>query len=321
MVKTYGELFAGCGGASLGLHRAGYYPSYVVEWNKGALDILTANLTVPNVFREDVCKIEYNSLPEVDLLWASPSCSSYNKAKRNAKEEQADLDCASAIARAARKTDTLVIENVDKYFYGQAFLGLKRTLTITEFDHFQSCTLNAAHYGNPASRERTYAIFSRQPFTLNLPTKGWVPWSETLIAHRSMWIESKPTERQWNVVRKLEQEGITKDMIAVQRCGYYGDIPRVVFSYNHFPCIKSHRHHDGKRPRPGYGKIGGYLSFMDFYYEGQFFSITPQLLGILNGFPFNYCWGANKAQAAAAIGNAVVPRMAEILTKFKKNND
>lgn len=316
MVKTYGELFAGCGGASLGLHRAGYEPSFVVEWNQGALDILTTNFKVPYVLLEDVCKVEYTDLPEVDLLWASPVCSNYSKAKRNAKEDQADLDCASAIARASERTNTLVIENVDKYFQGQAFLDLKRTLTIAEFDHFQSYTLNAADYGNPASRKRTYAIFSRQPFTLDLPARGWVPWSETLIAHRSMWVESKPTVRQWNAVRKLEQEGIIKNMIAVQRCGYYGETPRVTFSYNFFPCIKSHSHHDGKRPRPGYGKIGGYRSFMDIYYEKQFFSITPQLLGILNGFPAGYRWGANKAQAAAAIGNAVVPQMAKILTKI-----
>jgi site-specific DNA-cytosine methylase len=53
---------------------------------------------------------------------------------------------------------------------------------------------------------------------------------------------------------------------------------------------------------------------MDFVHEGKSYSITPQLLGVLNGFPVDYDWGTNRAQAAAGIGNAVVPRMAEILS-------
>jgi site-specific DNA-cytosine methylase len=52
---------------------------------------------------------------------------------------------------------------------------------------------------------------------------------------------------------------------------------------------------------------------MDFVVEEQMYSVTPQLMGVLNGFPIDYQWGEDRAQAAAGIGNAVVPRMAEIL--------
>lgn len=315
MTKTYGELFAGCGGASLGLKNAGYQAAYVVEWNKGALDILAANHEVNYVIHEDVCKVDYSQLPEVDLLWASPSCQNYSLANPKRGETDSDKHSATAITLAAQYAETVVIENVLSYFKGEVFEFNHRQLTSIGFSNFASVSLDAADCGNPAARKRTYAIFCRQPIIFDFPAKARMPWSTALLAHRAMWVESQPTERQWNVVRKLEQQGETQNMVAVQRCGYYGDTPKVFFSSNPFPCIKSHPHHDGKRPRPGYGKIGGYRSFMDFYFGGQFYSITPQLLGILNGFPADYCWGENRAQAAAAIGNAVVPRMAEVITK------
>lgn len=57
---------------------------------------------------------------------------------------------------------------------------------------------------------------------------------------------------------------------------------------------------------------------MDFTYKGQSYSITPQLLGVLNGFPIDYKWGEDRAQAAAAIGNTVVPKLAEIISSCLK---
>jgi site-specific DNA-cytosine methylase len=104
-------------------------------------------------------------------------------------------------------------------------------------------------------------------------------------------------------------------MLAIERCGYYNRKPKVYKSSSQYPCIKSCSHHDGKKVKPGYGKIGCYRSYMDFIYKGQSYSVTPQLLGILNGFPVDFDWGENKAQAAAAIGNAVVPRMAELIAR------
>ena len=40
---TYIDLFAGCGGLSLGLEKAGFYPLYVNELNKDALETYLRN--------------------------------------------------------------------------------------------------------------------------------------------------------------------------------------------------------------------------------------------------------------------------------------
>jgi DNA-cytosine methyltransferase len=313
-IKIYGEPFAGIGGASKGLANAGYKPAYVVEWNKSAIDILTANHDVPIAIRADVCSIDYKTLPEVDLLWASPVCCNFSGANHQRGETADDMRSAYAVIHAARRSQSVIIENVPTYFSSNSYRAIKELLQLDGLIFYNTYRLNAARFGNPASRDRTYAVFSRSFFKLKLPQEYQVSWIDKLIEYQEYWQKSKLTKNQ-EIASRLHCTNATSDIFAIERCGYY-KFPKVYHSRDYYPCIKSHTHHDGKNPKAEHGKIGSYRSYMDFIYEGQSYSITPQLLGVLNGFPINYKWGANRAQAAAGIGNAVVPRMAEIMGKM-----
>lgn len=70
------ELFAGAGGASVGLHRAGFHSLLAVEWDKDAHATLQASGVSERAVCGDVRDPSlYDGLEgKVDLLWASPPC-------------------------------------------------------------------------------------------------------------------------------------------------------------------------------------------------------------------------------------------------------
>jgi DNA-cytosine methyltransferase len=311
-MKTFATLFSGIGGSDLGLTNAGFQSTYAVEWNFGALEILKANHNIPTAIHGNVTEIDYSVLPEVDLIWASPVCCNYSGANHKRGETAQDIHSAYSVIRAAKQANSLIIENVPSYFNSDSYRAISELMQLDGMVYQNTYRLNAARFSNPASRDRTYAVFSRDFFKLELPAEFRADWAEELLKYREYWKGSKLTKNQLNSIDADCSRTIPGSIYAVERCGYY-KIPIIYNSLSAYPCIKSHTHHDGKNSKPEYGKIGSYRSYMDFIYEGQSYSITPQLLGVLNGFPIDYSWGNNRAQAAAGIGNAVVPRLAEII--------
>jgi DNA-cytosine methyltransferase len=313
-MKTFATLFSGIGGSDLGITNVGFQPTYAVEWNRGAIDIFKTNHHIPTVIHADVNSVDYTVLPSVDLLWASPVCCNYSGANHNRGETAEDMHSAYSVIRAAKQANSLIIENVPAYFNSDSYRAISELMQLDGMVFQQTYRLNATRFSNPASRDRTYAVFSRDFFKLDLPPESHINWTEELLKYRDYWLKSELTTAQysaWNKHTETSKNSLL-GVFAIERCGYY-KIPKVYSSLDIYPCIKSHTHHDGKNIKSGYGKIGSYRSYMDFIHEGQSYSVTPQLLGVLNGFPINYIWGDNRAQAAAGIGNAVIPRLAEII--------
>lgn len=316
-MKTFATMFSGIGGADLGLSRAGLKPVYAVEWNQGCIDILKANHDIPYVIHDDVCNVDYSSLPKIDVLWASPVCCNYSLANHKRKEEQEDFFSSEAIASAAQFANTVIIENVPQYYNGEAFKLLNAKLKAIGFEHYVNIRLNAARFGNPSSRDRAYGIFSHSYTMLEIPAESFSDWFSVLLDYIPHWELSTLTDNQVKAIKEAgpDRAMYPHDPFAIERCGYY-KVPKLISSRAVFPCIKSHTGHDGKNPKPGYGKIGKYRRQYDFVYEGQSYALTPQLMGVLMGFPIDYDWGCDRAQAVAGIGNSVIPKMSEIIAKI-----
>lgn len=101
---TYIDLFAGCGGLSLGLYKAGWHGLFAVEKNKDAFSTLEHNLIInkkhfswPNWLQQDVIDIyelikthrnELSNLNgKIDLVVGGPPCQGFSMAGKRMKND------------------------------------------------------------------------------------------------------------------------------------------------------------------------------------------------------------------------------------------
>jgi DNA (cytosine-5)-methyltransferase 1 len=80
---TYGELFAGVGGFSIGFDQAGWTPKFQVEWDQHCQQVLAHHW--PDVPRfGDVCDVNGAELPPVDVLSFGSPCQDLSVAGKRA---------------------------------------------------------------------------------------------------------------------------------------------------------------------------------------------------------------------------------------------
>lgn len=165
------EIFAGAGGASLGLRSAGWQHVAHVEWDADACATLRA-AGFKRVVEADVRDLYHRSWPGADLLWASFPCQAFSTAgKRKGAQDERNgwpwtRDAIDAVGPA-----WFIGENVpgllqhrgdcERYqpdtcagCYGQSILAE----LATRFAWAAVWTLDAADFGVPQRRRRVFFV-------------------------------------------------------------------------------------------------------------------------------------------------------------------
>jgi len=185
------DLFAGCGGLSLGFHRAGFLPAGAVESDATAAGTYATNFfrTSPSEIRQlhakprDIMAVDPVSLAKelglgptvpkaIDVLLAGPPCQAYARIGR-AKLREVYQDPAAWL-RDRRGTLYLrlldyihefrplgiVVENVpDALNYGGHNIAEELCEVLETMDYVCSYTLlNSVYYGVPQMRERMFLV-------------------------------------------------------------------------------------------------------------------------------------------------------------------
>ena len=201
------DAFAGGGGASVGIEMAlGYSVDIAINHDPQA--ILMHKTNHPNTLHltEDIFKADlqkYVAGRHVDLMWASPDCTSHSKAKGGQPRSQGLRILPWAVFKHAKQIlpDAIIMENVEeiqqwgpldndgrpiKERAGEdynRFITAMRSLGYM----FECRELVAADYGAPTTRKRWYAIFRRDGRDIVWPTQthskfpevtGLKPWLE-----------------------------------------------------------------------------------------------------------------------------------------------
>lgn len=153
------DLFAGAGGASLGLIAAGWDVVAAVEWDKDASETYRRNVG-DHVVEADVAGLVPDDLPDADYWHASPPCQGFSWAgKRDPDDPRNGLWAEVYRLAAAKRPAFLTIENV---------LGMSTTRMDRRIMHAfeglgyraQRWVLNAADYGVPQVRRRILLVCS-----------------------------------------------------------------------------------------------------------------------------------------------------------------
>ena len=180
-MKLLADFFAGGGGVSTGMEMAlGRSPDFAVNHCQAALAMHAANHPETEHLLEDVFKVDLRGRcagREADLMWFSPDCRHFSKAKGGQPRSRSVRGLAWSAVRAAEQVRPrcIILENVEEFrtwgplgedgqpcprraglTYRQ-FIGRLKGLGYQVEDRI----LCAADYGAPTTRRRLFLVARR----------------------------------------------------------------------------------------------------------------------------------------------------------------
>lgn len=188
------DSFAGGGGASTGIELAlGRSPDVAINHNPNALALHAANHPDTLHLDSNIWDVEPREVTKgrhVGLLWASPDCKHFSKAKGGAPKDRNIRDLAWVVVRWAEdvRPDVICMENVEEFqtwgpidndgqpikeFAGQTYeLWLSRLRKAGYKVQWRE--LRACDYGAPTIRNRYFLVARRdgRPIRWPKPTHG-----------------------------------------------------------------------------------------------------------------------------------------------------
>jgi DNA (cytosine-5)-methyltransferase 1 len=152
------DLFAGCGGFSIGLKKAGFENLLSVEWDASCCETFRKNIS-PRILQ---CAIqEVDTFPSCDLLVGGPPCQGFsNLGERVPNDPRRQL--WRDFLRALRDAQPLifVMENVPPILKSAEYQEIRKQAEKLGYKT-EGRILNAADYGAPEVRKRAFIIGSR----------------------------------------------------------------------------------------------------------------------------------------------------------------
>ena len=332
------ELFAGAGGAALGLERAGFTHTALVERDRDACATLRAAGLGPVVEGDvrDLSTIEAVAGRDCDLLWSSFPCQAWSHAgKRLGAEDD-------------RNGWPWTVDAIDHFrptwFLGENVRGLLSTDYFDDtimaqlgerFRHVGHWLLDAADFGVPQHRRRVFIWAGPSPLVPPTRTHGpgmftgpWVSMGEALELGSERVIGGGRNASDGTRSFRDLTDGPSTCVTAVQ-IGNYGP-----FVLHHPRNTEAHptqeRPTPSTEPSPTIGGKGN--QFIDrpaptvTTADGQGVgsadsrNILQQTIGrrrltveecaTLQGFPVDHPWQGTKTSRYRQVGNAVPPALA-----------
>lgn len=175
------DLFAGGGGASTGIEAAIGRPiDIAVNHDPEAIRMYKVNHPETNTLTEDVFEVDlepYVKGRKVDLLWGSPDCTHFSRARGTKPKEQGIRVLPWAVHKHCKiiKPEMVIMENVEeiqtwgdldengrpiKEEAGKEYDRFIQAMIDLGYE-FESKVLCAADFGAPTTRTRWYAVFKK----------------------------------------------------------------------------------------------------------------------------------------------------------------
>lgn len=152
------DLFAGCGGFSVGLHKAGFQTALAVEWDASCCATYRANIS-PRILQCAIQEVE--SFPQCDVLVGGPPCQGFsNLGERVPNDPRRQL--WRHFVRAIRDARPLmfVMENVPPLLKSAEYQEILREVRELGYE-VEGRVLNSAFFGAPQQRKRAFIVGSR----------------------------------------------------------------------------------------------------------------------------------------------------------------
>jgi len=330
------DLFAGAGGAFLGLHQAGLDHVACIEWDVDACRTLqdatggallpaheAVGRRMPGLVRcMDVRRLEP---PAAEVWWSSPPCQAWSTAgaKLGAQDERNGWPWVwEAYDRAAVKPRWLFVENVaGMTHHSKAGHGDPLTcagcylaeVVLPElrarFPYVVSKVLDAADYGVPQHRRRLFIVASVEPYTWPEPTHGdgrhpWQTMGDALglagTIDTGLRGSARSTDRPSSVIRNGKGTG-----------------PRFIGAWVLHHGRNTEAHPTQERPTPSTEPAPAINGKGNQLLErpADVRRLTVAECATLQGFPPRWPWAGTATERYRQVGNAVPPALARALAE------
>lgn len=329
---TFIDLFAGAGGMSIGIERAGFKLVAATDWDHWSCETLRANHPDILVEEGDITHIDLDDfstrlgVDTVDLIVGGPPCQGFSQLGKREKEDPRNQMWRQYMRFVEHfKPKIFVIENVPQLLASDEFIGIRETAEKLGYT-IREKVLHAADYGVPQKRKRAIIIGSRigvpehpEPthtgeVERHLLNQHLMPWATVKDAIGDLPLT--PDDKNLHIGRNPTPFSLKRYM-CVPEGGNRFDLPVELMP----DCWKN-------KPT-GSTDVFGRLSWSkpSLTIRTEFFKpekgrylhpkahrpITPREAARLQTFPDDYVIVGSYTQVSKQIGNAVPCKMAEAI--------
>lgn len=282
------DLFAGCGGLSLGFQKAGIDIVGAFENWKPAIDIYKANFSHP-VFEKDLSNVmDYSAFSKLqpDMIIGGPPCQDFSSAgKRNEDNGRGDLTVNYAEIISNVRPEWFVMENVERITKTQKLKQAKKIFIEAGYG-LSETVLDASYCGVPQTRKRYILI-------------GKLGESDRFMDY---YLTKNQTKKPMSIHdylgNSLETEYYYRHPRSYARRGIFSIYePSPTIRGVNRPIPKGYAKHDGD-PTDDFSKVR---------------PLTTKERTYIQTFPENFQWFGNKTELEQIIGNAVPVNLAKFV--------
>lgn len=286
------DLFAGCGGMSLGFQNAGFDIVAAFEFWDVAAECYGKNFSHP-VFRTDLSDVQ-NAIEQIrkfspDMIIGGPPCQDFSHAGKRVEASRASLTESYAKIIDAIRPKYFVMENVDRAEKSKAFESARNIFKDAGYGLTQM-VLDASKCGVPQKRKRFFCI----------GTLG----------------------KEDDFMRNLLESGISKKSTTMR--DYFGDTLDFEFYYRHPRNYNRRAVFSIDEPAPTMRGVNrpvpkGYPGHPNDAcpISNDVRALTTLERSLIQTFPATFKWCGNKTDMEQMIGNAVPVKLAEyVAIKF-----
>ncbi|TAE28240.1 MAG: DNA cytosine methyltransferase [Candidatus Kapaibacterium sp.] len=296
------DLFAGCGGMSLGFENAGYEIVAAFDNWDAAINVYRQNFTHP-IFKQDLAIIQdYTTFQHLrpDVIIGGPPCQDFSHAgKRDENGGRADLTISFAEIVCAVQPQFFVMENVERAITTQRYKAAMAMFHKAGYG-LTLRVLDASYCGVPQKRKRSFLIGGlgeRESFLQAYLDAGLSQQAMTVRQYFQEELGFLPnTEFYYRHPRNYSRRAVyTLDEPSATIRGVNRPIPPNYAQHS----IDAASLSEGVRP------------------------LTTHERACIQTFPLNFQFSGTKSDMEQMIGNAVPVRLAEFVAhalQMYKNN-
>ncbi len=288
------DLFAGCGGLSLGFEKAGYNVVAAFELWSAAVSCYRKNFDHP-VIQLDLSDTD-SAIKEIqkfspDMIIGGPPCQDFSHAGKRIENDKAMLTESYAKIVAGIKPKCFVMENVDRVQKSHAYAIARETFKQAGYG-LTEIILDASLCGTPQKRKRFICFgmldkedaFAQEAFTTRLAKKP--------LTLRDYFGDALGFEFYYRHPRNYSRRAVFSiDEPAPTMRGVNRPVPKGYPGHKNDACrITSDLHVLSTRER-----------------------------AMIQTFPTNYRWEGNKTDVEQMIGNAVPVNLAKFIGETVKS--